>query len=447
MTRRYPSYKSSGVEWIGDIPEHWDIRRLGAALSDTVGGGTPSTTNELYWAVEDEEGLAWVAIADMSSVAEVLRTEKRITALGLASARLRILARGTIIYSMYASVGSVARLGVSATTNQAILGLLPAETLESSYLFWWLTSIREHVTSLTRDNTQSNLNAETVRKIPLALPPVTEQRVIADYLDSETARIDTLISKKRRLIDLLAEYRTSLITQTVTKGLPPTAAKAASLPPNPPLKPSGIDSLGDIPEHWQIKRLRRILRLKAGNGISSEEIREEGDFPVYGGNGIRGFTDRCTHEGDFVLIGRQGALCGNVHLARNRFWASEHAVVAEPVGDENAPWLMYLLDAMNLNQHSAAAAQPGLAIERISSLAVPVPPNAEQQAIAESLDRGTDRIDTLSDRVEMTIERLQEYRTALITTAVTGQIDLSKHNKGPLDDPSNLETAGASGPI
>lgn len=117
---------------------------------------------------------------------------------------------------MYASVGAVARLGVPATTNQAILGLVPAETLESSYLFWWLTSIREHVTSLTRDNTQSNLNAETVRKIPLALPPVAEQRAITDYLDTETARIDTLSNLTESAIERLREYRTALITAAVT---------------------------------------------------------------------------------------------------------------------------------------------------------------------------------------------------------------------------------------
>ena len=211
-----PPLRDSGVEWLGEVPEHWEVRRLGTVLHRVVGGGTPSTTNETYWADEDEDGLPWVAIADMSAGGEVLATAKRVTPSGRAAARLQPLEPGTIIYSMYASVGVVARLGMPAVTNQAILGLRPEGTLHSIYLYWWLTAVRTAVLSLTRDNTQSNLNAETVRKIPLALPPMAEQRAMADCLDRKTAEIDALCIRVEAAIERLQEYRTALVTAAVT---------------------------------------------------------------------------------------------------------------------------------------------------------------------------------------------------------------------------------------
>ena len=275
-----------------------------------------------------------------------------------------------------------------------------------------------------RGVTVMHIYASELKHLRLPLPPLDEQRDIAAFLDRETERIDSLIAKKRLLIERLQEYRTALITRTVTRGLPPEAARAAGLDPSPRLKPSGVEWLGDVPEHWRLAQLRRLAQLKAGNGITSDDIEDEGDFPVFGGNGIRGFTDSYTHDGDFVLIGRQGALCGNVHMACDRFWASEHAVVAAPAGGVNVPWLRYVLDAMNLRQYSAAAAQPGLAVDKINGLSVPVPPEEEERAIAEFLSRANAGIDELAGRVDVAIDRLHEYRTALISAAVTGKIDL-----------------------
>ncbi len=211
-----PCLKYSGVEWLGDIPKHWEVRRLGNVLVETVGGGTPSTANELYWADENEGGLPWVAIADMSDGGNVVTTAKCVTRLGCSAARLRSLPPGTIIYSMYASVGVVARLQMYATTNQAILGLLPETILQSNFLYWWLAAIRSPVLALTRDNTQSNLNAETVRKIPIALPPLEEQQAIAEYLDARTQRIDRLCQRVENAIERLQEFRTALVTAAVT---------------------------------------------------------------------------------------------------------------------------------------------------------------------------------------------------------------------------------------
>jgi type I restriction enzyme S subunit len=297
----------------------------------------------------------------------------------------------------------------------------------SQFLFYVLnSSLFSFQAGLYQTSTIFQLTTSTLNAMVVPLPPPDEQRAIAGFLDRQTMRLDNLVGKKRQLIEKLKEKRTALISRTVTGGLPPEAARAADLNRHPKLKPSGIEWLGEIPEHWDVVKLGHLARLRSGENITSEELEDTGDFPVFGGNGIRGHSSRFTHDGTFVLIGRQGALCGNINYASGRFWASEHAVVVIPLRPLVTAWLGELLRAMNLNQYSVSAAQPGLAVDTVSALRIPVPPEPEQCAIADYLDRETAKLDRMMDKVEAAIEKLQEYRTALITSAVTGKIDVRK---------------------
>lgn len=217
------------------------------------------------------------------------------------------------------------------------------------------------------------------------------------------------------LIERIDEKRKSLFFQVTTKGLNPSVT----------MKDTGVSWLGEVPAHWTATALKRIARLKSGDGITSDEIDEEGPFPVFGGNGVRGFSKTYTHDGDFALIGRQGALCGNVNYAHGKFWASEHAVVANPVRKIALIWFGELLRAMNLNQYSVAAAQPGLSVESIGNLFCPLPPLDEQCEIADYLALQAERFDLLIEKARKAILLFRERRSALITAAVTGQIEIS----------------------
>ena len=177
--------------------------------------------------------------------------------------------------------------------------------------------------------------------------------------------------------------------------------------------------LNKIPEHWDITSLKRIAILKSGDSITADSIAESDEYPVYGGNGIRGYTGSFTHDGHYPIVGRQGALCGNVNYAEGRFWASEHAVVISPLKDLSIRWLGETLRAMNLNQYSVSAAQPGLSVETVGNLLAPLPPKNEQLAIASFLNRETTKIDTLIAEQQRLIELLQEKRQAAISHAVT----------------------------
>lgn len=191
----------------------------------------------------------------------------------------------------------------------------------------------------------------------------------------------------------------------------------------PRYKASGVEWLGEVPAHWDVLQLRHLARMKSGETITSDSIRDAGEYPVYGGNGLRGYSNSFTHDGSYILIGRQGALCGNVNYATARFWASEHAVVVQPLRPLVTRWLGEMLRAMNLNRYSVSAAQPGLAVEMIAALRTAVPPMSEQRAIAAFLDRETARIDALVAEQERLIELLREKRQAVISHAVTKGLD------------------------
>lgn len=177
------------------------------------------------------------------------------------------------------------------------------------------------------------------------------------------------------------------------------------------------------PAHWTNQKLKYVASLKSGESITSDDISDVGEYPVYGGNGIRGYTTGYTHDGAYPLIGRQGALCGNINYASGKFWASEHAVVVSVRSGHVVRWLGEVLRSMNLNQYSQSAAQPGISVEVIENLPIPVPPKPEQETIADYLDRETARIDALIAEKERMLALLEEKRAALISRVVTRGLD------------------------
>ncbi len=188
---------------------------------------------------------------------------------------------------------------------------------------------------------------------------------------------------------------------------------------NAPMKRTDIDFAPEIPESWKVVKLKRISHMRSGEGITSGAIEEKGLYPVYGGNGLRGYTDSFTHDGTFALIGRQGALCGNVHLVSGRLWVSEHAIVATLHESHNIEWFVNLLKTMDLNRYSESAAQPGLTSQGIANLCVPLPSLSQQRAIADYLGRETARLDALVAAKQRLLDLLAEKRHALIAHAVT----------------------------
>ncbi len=197
----------------------------------------------------------------------------------------------------------------------------------------------------------------------------------------------------------------------------------------------------EIPDSWEWERIGEAFFLQAGKNISSGKIQNDyfvDSFPCYGGNGIRGYVDIYNRDGVYPIIGRQGALCGNVNLASGKFYATEHAVCVETYGDFNKEWVYSTLKALNLNQYATATAQPGLAVGVINAVLIPIPPIQEQQRIVNILDAENEKLDTLlQSRLRynrILSETPTSLRQQLIQAAIQGQLV----SQNPNDEPARL---------
>jgi type I restriction enzyme, S subunit len=250
-----------------------------------------------------------------------------------------------------------------------------------------------------------------------ALPSLEIQKCVAAFLDEKTARIDALIEKKRSLLDRLAEKRQATITQAVTKGLNPAA----------PMKDSGIDWLGEIPAHWEVKSLRWYIRIRSGEALRNEDmsvdLTEVDTISVIGGNGLMGYTSKSNSDGVGIIIGRVGALCGNVHPVRTNSWITDNALCISKVQNFYVEYLTLQLRVRNLNILATRNAQPLMTGEMVKAQQLAHPPINEQIAIAVHAYNESKSLDQVGLKISEGLGRLQEYRSALITAAVTGQIE------------------------
>ena len=399
-----PAYKPSGVEWLDDVPEHWDMARLKGHTANVVDLTRDSGPDDIYLALEHVE--SWTGRFTPASNGISFESQ------------VKKFQTGDVLFGkLRPYLAKVAYPEQSGVCVGEFLVLRPSiTTLSPRYLEQLLRSkpVIDAINASTFGAKMPRADWHFIGDMQLPLPPLPEQRAIVRYLDHVDDRIRRYVNAKEKLIALLEEERQAVIHRAVTRGLDP----------NVTLKPSGVQWLGDIPAHWEVRRLKTVCSMKSGDGITAETIEESGDFPVYGGNGLRGYSSSYTHDGEFALIGRQGALCGNVHIARGRFWASEHAVVATLRPGHVIDWFGAILMAMNLNQYSISAAQPGLAVERVLNLHLPVPPGQEQKRIADQMTTDTAAIDAAIARARRQIELLREYRARLIADVVTGKLDV-----------------------
>ncbi len=402
----YPTYKPSGIEWLGDVPAHWGVSPGRACFErkHTPNDGRKATDvlslsygNLVVRPVELNQGLLPASFETYQLVQPG-----------------DIICRPTDLQNDWDSL----RFGLSRRTGIITSAYMRFVTLEEmsheyGFLLFHTYDLKKVFYGLG-SGLRQNLSWSDFKYLPCLVPPLPEQRAIARYLDYMDSRIQRYIKAKERLIELLEEQKRAVINQAVTRGLDPDV----------PLKASGVEWLGDVPAHWEVRRLKTMCRMKSGDFIATESIDPAGKYAVYGGNGIRGYTADYNHDGEFVLIGRQGALCGNVHIATGKFWATEHAVVATLSPGHNVSWFGAVLDAMNLNQYSIAAAQPGLAVERIMNLHLPVPNCHEQKQIADTLSAMLGGIEMAVTQSHRQIELINEYRTRLIADVVTGKLDV-----------------------
>jgi len=443
----YSQYKSSGVEWLSDVPVHWEVKRL--------------KTSAAYWVsnvdkVPSDEELP-VRLCNYTDVyyndeirpdmglMETTATADEIFRFGLRVGDV-LITKDSEEWSDIAVPSLVVESAPDLVCGYHLATIRPKhDVLSARFLLRAMqaSAVNQQFQMAATGVTRYGLPKSSIGEAWLPLPPPDEQRAIAAFLDRETAKIDTLVAKKQELIERLKEKRTALISRTVTRGLPPDAARAAGLEPHPKLKPSGIEWLGDVPNHWVILPLKWRARCASGDGISTEVVsalaEEDALTPVIGGNGLMGYTSRANVQQRVVVIGRVGALCGNVHEVDPPAWVTDNALILD--ADDrtfDSIYLAAVLRSRNLNEIAERTAQPLITGSQVRDQRLPRPPLEEQQSIVAFLKHEMSKIDKMVAKVETAIERLQEYRTALITATVTGKIDVRDQTHDNRRQPASI---------
>ncbi|MCH8814528.1 MAG: restriction endonuclease subunit S, partial [Chloroflexi bacterium] len=242
--RLYPEYKDSGVEWLGKIPVHWDIAPLKRRFR-VVNGATPKSGEPDYW----DGDIVWVTPDDLGSLSSPILGDsaRKITHEGHLSCGTTLVPAGSLVLSTRAPIGHLAMTAVDFCTNQGCRSLLFRRPGSERFSYYQMTGAKRELQSWGQGSTFKELAKNKLEAIPLAEPPANEQRTIATFLDRETAKIDALVAKKERLIELLEEKRTALITYAVTKGLDPDV----------PMRDPSVESFGKVPSHWEVGSLVR----------------------------------------------------------------------------------------------------------------------------------------------------------------------------------------------
>ena len=415
--RPYPAYKDSGVEWLGKVPEHWEavpLKRIGWFRS---GAGFPIREQG-----RSRGEILFAKVSDMNRSGnrrEIATTANSVTREFARELGAHVFPPNTIVFLKVggALLTNKRRILVRETCiDNNLMGCVVTRA-ETEFVFRLLRKL--DLGRMAKPGPVPAISEGEVREIRIPLPPFPEQRAIARFLKAADRGIRRYIRTKERLIELLEERKRALIHEAVTGRIDVRTGQ-----PYPAYKDSGIEWLGKVPEHWEVRRLKTLSHMQSGEAITAMSINPTGDYRVFGGNGLCGYTSDYTHDGEFVLIGRQGALCGNIHLARGRFWASEHAVVAALSPAHVLEWFRSLLEVMDLNQYSIAAAQPGLSVDRVMNLWAPVPPADEQVLMSKGLVEQSREMGDALVAAKRQIALLREYRTRLIADVVTGKLDV-----------------------
>jgi len=415
---KYEKYKDSGIEWIGEIPEHWKLNKVKHNFSFKTGFTPPSGKTEYY---EDGKHI-WINISDLQEKL-IHDSVNKITDKAIEDFKPAVVPKGSLLYSFKLSVGRVGFNMVDCYTNEAIFSIDPNGSANLNFFYY---SLPEQIIKNANENIYGAkiLNQELIKNAFLVVPTPEEQTAIAHYLDRKTAEIDELIANKKRLLELYEEEKTAIINQDVTKGINPDT----------PMKDSGIEWLGEIPEHWETKRFKYYFEL------ITEKLEE--DLPKIGLENIESKSGKFIEtDSDFagqgvrfkpkdILFGKLRPYLAKVWLANFDGQAVGDFYVFRSKNAIHPEFAQYrILDSSFIevtNNSTYGSKMPRVNWEFIADLPIAFPNIQEQQAIVHHIKTECTRIDSKIQTTKKLIDLLTEYRTALISEVVTGKIKVTE---------------------
>jgi type I restriction enzyme S subunit len=429
---RYPEYKDSGVEWLGEVPGHWKAVPL----------KTVSTHNDdvLDESTTPDAEIAYVDISSVDGINGIKTKEDMLFSAAPSRARRRVKHGDVIVSTVRTYLKAIARIrdpeeNLVVSTGFAVIR--PRGELAPDFLGHLVSAgfFVDQVIARSTGVSYPAINASELVAIPVPVPPLPEQTQIAAFLDRETAKIDGLVAEQRRLMALLKEKRQAVISHAVTRGLNPHA----------PMKPSGIEWLGDVPEHWEVSRIKRVASIRYGIG-EPPKYHPEGTPLIRATNVHAG---KLFDEGmvfvDPAEIPAQRIVWltpGDIIVVRSGAYTGDSAIIPSIYGtciagfdmvlrchSANPAFIQFVLLSKYLKEgqidlEKMRAAQPHLNAEELGSCVLVLPDAQEQNEITSFLETESGKFDTLITEAQRAIDLLQERRTALISAAATGQIDV-----------------------
>jgi len=450
--RPYPAYKDSGVEWLGQVPAHWEVRRLGS-VTQILNGATPSSSRPEYW----DGDIVWVTPDDLGKLKGryIDNSSRRITREGYNACGTTLAPVGSIVVSTRAPIGHLGILRVAACANQGCRLLVPQAPTASEYLYYALVAARPSLEVFGQGSTFLELSRSKLRAFPVPFPPLPEQTAIVRFLDYKDRRIRRSIRGKQKLVKLLEEYKQALIHQAVTGRIDVRTGK-----PYPAYKSSGVEWLGEVPEHWELKPLKRWVRLNASVLPDTTPADYEFRYIDIGMVGTGFLTRepqrlrfgnapsrarRVLHMGDTIISTVRTYLKAVYYVdgdAEDLVCSTGFAVLT-PGPSTQPKYVSYLVQSNTFTDHvtaeSVGTAYPAIAEGRLGSFHVPIPPLPEQTAIVEYLDAQTAKIDAAIAAARREIELLREYRERLIADVVTGKVDVREVSERLPEEPEEPE--------
>lgn len=427
--QKYAEYKESAVEWLGEIPSHWRVSKV-KYLAPFQVGWTPPTKNDANFIGEN----LWVNISDLKAKT-ITSTSKQISDKAALEASMDITPKGSLMYSFKLSVGAVSFAGCDMYTNEAIASFLDKSKLPLSFLYYVLPQF-------VIENASTNiygakiLNQELIKNANLLELPFDEAQTIANFLDYETAKIDTLIAKQEELIALLKEKRQAVIGHAVTKGLNP----------NVPMKDSGVEWLGEVPEHWTVSKFGYISQVVRGgsprpagdpalfNGdyspwVTVAEITKDDELYLTSTETFltKKGSEQCrVFQSGTLLLSNSGATLGVPKILSINANANDGVVGFEDlkIDIEYAYFYLSILTNDLRERVKQGSGQPNLNTDIVKAIPIAIPPENEIKKIVVDIKKKIDHFSKLMGSAEKAIQLMQERRTALISAAVTGKIDV-----------------------
>ena len=434
--RPYPDYKDSGVQWLGKVPSHWAVRRI-RTIASVISGATPSSNTGSYW----EGHIVWVTPQDLGALGSRYTTTsaRRITRKGYEACGATIAPAGSVAISTRAPIGHTGILSSTACTNQGCRLLVPNGAIQPEHLYYSLKVARPELESLGQGTTFAELSRNELARFAVPVAPRREQATIVRFLDHADRRIRRYIRAKQKLITLLQEQKQAVIHRAVTRGLDP----------NVRLKPSGVEWLGDVPEHWKIERAKRLFRKMEQPVRDNDEVVtcfRDGVVTLRKNRRVRGFTESLkeigyqgVRRGDLV-IHAMDAFAGAIGVSDSDGKGTPVYSVCSPRQSANAYYYAFCVREMARSEWILALAKgirersTDFRFKDFASQWVPLLPLPEQAAIVSFLDRATADLDAATTSAQRETSLIREYHTCLIADVVTGKLDVREAAAGLPDE-------------